>query len=200
MSLWLLAAASKGVKKVLFLDNKDVNKSSGFSKGGENFSKDREGNLNSQKRTVCPLGKNVDSFRGAVAALGVTVCAPDVNMCSSDKTVCLDGKGIDSFKGAEAALGMTVCVPGGNVCPPIGTRGTLVRAGDSYGAGDTRRKGRSPKETVCPLFSSYKPVEAMRKINKSYQPIEAVKKKEKKYSPPISESKFWFVQCSSLCE
>ena len=37
MSLWLLAAASKGVKKVLFLDNKDVNKSSGFSKGGENL-------------------------------------------------------------------------------------------------------------------------------------------------------------------
>ena len=54
MSLWLLAAASKGVKKGLFLDNKDVNKSSGFSKGGENFSKDREGNLDSQKRTVCP--------------------------------------------------------------------------------------------------------------------------------------------------
>ena len=80
MSLWLLAAASKGVKKGLFLDNKDVNKSSGFSKGGENFSKDREGNLDSQKRTVCPLGKNVDSFRGAVAALGVTGCAPDVTV------------------------------------------------------------------------------------------------------------------------
>ena len=174
--------------------------------------------MDSQKRTVCPLGKNVDSFRGAVAALGVTVCAPDVNMCSSDKTVCLDGKGIDSFKGAEAALGMTGCVPGvtvcspvktvclegkgidsfkgaeaalgmtgcvpgRTVCPPMGTRGTLLRAGDSYGAGDTRRKGRSPKETVCPLFSSYKPVEAMRKINKSYQPIEAVKKKGKNILP-----------------
>ena len=206
MSLWLLAAASKGVKKGLFLDNKDVNKSSGFSKGGENFSKDREGNLDSQKRTVCPLRKKVDSFRGAVAALGVTGCAPDVNMCSSDKTVCLDGKGIDSFKGAEAALGMTgcvpgvtvcspvktvclegkgvdsfkgaeaalgmtECVPGRTVCPPMGTRGTLVRAGDSYGAGGTRRKGRSPKETVCPLFSSYKPIEAVKKKGKNILPL-----------------------------
>merc|ERR1712215_450038 len=67
--------------------------------------------------------------------------------------------------------------------PPMGTRGTLLRAGDSYGAGDTRRKGRSPKETVCPLFSSYKPVEAMRNFNKSYQPIEAVKKKGKNILP-----------------
>ena len=185
----MLATSSKGFKKGSFLDNKDVSKSSGFSKGGENFSKDREGNLDSQKRTVCPLGKNVDSFKGAVAALGVTVCTPDVTVCSSDKTVCLDGKGVDSFKGAEAALGMTVCVPGvtvcspvktvclegkgvdsfkgaeaalgmtvcvpgRTVCPPMGTRSTLVRAGNSYGAGDTRRKGRSPKETVCPLFSS----------------------------------------------
>jgi len=31
-----------------------------------------------QLRTVCPLRKNVDSFRGAVAALGVAVCAPGV--------------------------------------------------------------------------------------------------------------------------
>ena len=101
---------------------------------------------------MCLDGKGIDSFKGAKAALGVTVWAPDVTVCSSDKTVCLDGKGVDSFKGAEAALGMTVCVPGRTVCPPMGTRGTLVRAGDSYGAGDTRRKGRSPKETVCPLF------------------------------------------------
>ena len=168
MSLWLLAASSKGFKKGLFLDNKDVSKSSGVSKGGENFNKDREGNLDSQKRTlcssslaegqlrtVCPSRKNVDSFRGAVAALGVTGCAPGVSVCSSDKTVCLEGKGVDSFKGAEAALGMTGCVPGRTVCPPMGTRGTLVRAGDSNGAGGTRRKGRSPKETVCSLFSSW---------------------------------------------
>ena len=98
-----------------------------------------------QLRTMCPLRKNVDSFRGAVTALGVAVCAPGVTVCSPVKTVCLEGKGIDSFKGAEAALGMTVCVPGRTVCPPMGTRGTLLRAGDSYGAGDTRRKGRSPK-------------------------------------------------------
>ena len=77
----------------MFLDNKDVSKSSGVSKGGENFNKDREGNLDSQKgtlcssslaegqlRTMCPLGKNVDSFKGAVAALGVTVCTPDVTV------------------------------------------------------------------------------------------------------------------------
>ena len=125
MSLWLLAAFSKGFKKGLFLDNKDVSKSSGVSKGGGNFNKGIKGSLDSQKRTlcssslaegqlrtVCPLRKNVDSFGGAVAALGVTVCAPDVTVCSSDKTVCLEGKGVDSFKGAEAALGMTVCVPG----------------------------------------------------------------------------------------
>ena len=62
--------------------------------------------------------------------------------------MCLDGKGVDSFKGAEAALGMTVCVPGRTVCPPMGTRGFLVGAGNSYGAGDITRKGRSPKETV----------------------------------------------------
>ena len=43
MSLWLLAAASKGVKKGLFLDNKDVNKSSGFSNGGENLAKIERG-------------------------------------------------------------------------------------------------------------------------------------------------------------
>ena len=33
MSLWLLAASSKGFKKGMFLDNKDVSKSSGVSKG-----------------------------------------------------------------------------------------------------------------------------------------------------------------------
>ena len=55
--------------------------------------------------------------------------------------MCLKVKGVDSFKGAEAALGMTVCVPGRTVCPPMGTRGTLVRAGSSFGAGNTRKKG-----------------------------------------------------------
>ena len=93
MSLWLLAASSKGFKKGLFLDKKEVSKSNVVSKGGENFNKDREENLDSRKgtlcssslaegqlRTVCSLGKNVDSFRGAVAALGVTVCAPDVTV------------------------------------------------------------------------------------------------------------------------
>ena len=36
---------------------------------------------------------------------------------------------------------------------------------------------------MCPLFSSYKPVEAMRKINKSYQPVEAMKKKGENILP-----------------
>ena len=54
MSHWLLAASSKGVKKGLFLDNKEFSKSCGVSKGGENlFNKDREGNFDSQKRTLC---------------------------------------------------------------------------------------------------------------------------------------------------
>ena len=38
-----------------------------------------------QLRTVCPLRKNVYSFRGAVAALGVAVCAPGVTVCSPDR-------------------------------------------------------------------------------------------------------------------
>ena len=53
MSLWLLATSSKGFKKGLFLDNKEVSKSNGVSKGGENFNKDREGILDSQKGTFC---------------------------------------------------------------------------------------------------------------------------------------------------
>ena len=106
-----------------------------------------------QLRTVCPLRKNVDSFRGAVDTLGVAVSAPGVTVCSPKRTVCPEGKGVDSFKGAEASLGMTVCVLGETVCPPMGTMGTLVRAGSSFGTGSTKRKGRSPKETVCPLFA-----------------------------------------------
>ena len=72
-------------------------------------------------------------------------------------------------------------MPGRTVCPLMGIRGTLVRAGSSFGDGNTR--GRSPKETVCPLFSSYQPVEAMKKKDKSYQPVEAVKKKDKNILP-----------------
>ena len=37
MSLWLLAAASKGVKKGLFLDTNESRRSSSFSKGGESL-------------------------------------------------------------------------------------------------------------------------------------------------------------------
>ena len=33
MSLWLLAASSRGFKKGLFLVNKDLSRSNGFSKG-----------------------------------------------------------------------------------------------------------------------------------------------------------------------
>ena len=48
MSLWLLAASSKGFKKGLFLDNKEFSKSNCVSKGGENLlNKDREGTLDS---------------------------------------------------------------------------------------------------------------------------------------------------------
>ena len=43
-----------------------------------------------------------------------------------------------------------------------------------HGAGDTRRKGRGPKETVCPLFSSWG------------------SEKMAKNSHLISESKVWF--------
>ena len=77
--------------------------------------------------------------------------------------MCLLGKNVDFFRGTVVALGVAVCVSGRTVCPPMGTRGTLVRAGNSYGAGDTRRKGRSPKETVCPLISSCKPAGALGK-------------------------------------
>ena len=50
------------------------------------------------------------------------------------------------------------------------------------------KKGRSPKETVCPLFSSYQPVEAMKKKGKSYQPVEAViKRKTNIFSPYFTE-------------
>jgi len=43
MSLWLLAAFSKGFKKGLFLDNKDVSKSSGFQKGERILAKIEKG-------------------------------------------------------------------------------------------------------------------------------------------------------------
>ena len=64
-----------------------------------------------------------------------------------------------------------MCVPGRTVCPRMGTRGTFVRAGSSFGSGNTRKKGRSPKETVCPLFSSYQPVEAVKKKGKNILPL-----------------------------
>ena len=48
--------------------------------------------------------------------------------------MCPLGKNVDSFRGTVAALGVTVCVLGRTVCPPMGTKGNLVRAGNSYGA------------------------------------------------------------------
>ena len=45
--------------------------------------------------------------------------------------MCPLGKNVDSFKGPVAALGEGVCVSGRTVCPPMGTRSTLIRVGDS---------------------------------------------------------------------
>ena len=35
----------------------------------------------SSDKTVCLEGKGVDSFKGAEAALGMTVCVPDRTVC-----------------------------------------------------------------------------------------------------------------------
>ena len=48
--------------------------------------------------------------------------------------MCPIGKNVDSFRGTVVALGVAVCVSGRTVCPPMGTRSTLVRVGNSYGA------------------------------------------------------------------
>ena len=56
--------------------------SSDFSKGGRGFLATIEKGIWVLEGTVCPLGWNVDSFEGPVAALGEGVCGLEGTVCT----------------------------------------------------------------------------------------------------------------------